>query len=98
MSKRHLAHWPRLLPQHLTLPATHLYRNLEVSAMRYLDKAALVFYDVTSAMRACRTRAKPGGPPAAARCGVRRGDLGAAVHANSLQFVIGYYAILRADA
>ena len=45
MSDRHFPHWPRMLPRHLTVPATHLYRNIEVSAMRYPDKAALVFYD-----------------------------------------------------
>ena len=45
MSDRHFAHWPSNLPRHLTIPATNLYRNVEFSAARYPDKAALVFYD-----------------------------------------------------
>ncbi|MBE0527678.1 MAG: long-chain fatty acid--CoA ligase, partial [Thermoleophilia bacterium] len=45
MSDRHYAHWPAHLPSHhLTLPETHLYRNVEVSALRYPDKPFMIFY------------------------------------------------------
>ena len=53
MSDRHFAHWPRNLPRHLTIPATNLYRNVEFSAIRYPDKAALVFYDGTPFPSTC---------------------------------------------
>ncbi|TXJ12474.1 MAG: long-chain fatty acid--CoA ligase [Alicycliphilus sp.] len=98
MSKRHLAHWPRLLPQHLTLPATHLYRNLEVSAMRYPDKAALVFYDAAISYARLQDESERLAAHLQQRCGVRRGDRVLLYMQNSPQFVIGYYAILRADA
>jgi len=98
MSKRHLAHWPRLLPQHLTLPTTHLYRNLEVSAMRYPDKAALVFYDAAISYARLQDESERLAAHLQQRCGVRRGDRVLLYMQNSPQFVIGYYAILRADA
>ena len=98
MSKRHLAHWPRLLPQHLTLPATHLYRNLEVSAMRYPDKAALVFYDSAISYARLQDESERLAAHLQQRCGVCRGDRVLLYLQNSPQFVIGYYAILRADA
>ena len=98
MSDRHLAHWPRLLPQHLTLPATHLYRNLEVSAMRYPDKAALVFYDAAISYARLQDESERLAAHLQQRCGVRRGDRVLLYLQNSPQFVIGYYAILRADA
>jgi fatty-acyl-CoA synthase len=98
MSKRHLAHWPRLLPQHLTLPTTHLYRNLEVSAMRYPDKAALVFYDAAISYARLQDESERLAAHLQQRCGVRRGDRVLLYLQNSPQFVIGYYAILRADA
>ncbi|HRP20430.1 MAG TPA: long-chain fatty acid--CoA ligase [Alicycliphilus sp.] len=98
MSKHHLAHWPRLLPQHLTLPATHLYRNLEVSAMRYPDKAALVFYDAAISYARLQDETERLAAHLQQRCGVRRGDRVLLYLQNSPQFVIGYYAILRADA
>ena len=98
MPKRHLAHWPRLLPQHLTLPATHLYRNLEVSAMRYPDKAALVFYDSAISYARLQDESERLAAHLQQRCGVRRGDRVLLYLQNSPQFVIGYYAILRADA
>ena len=98
MSKRHLAHWPRLLPQHLTLPVTHLYRNLEVSAMRYPDKAALVFYDAAISYARLQDESERLAAHLQQRCGVRRGDRVLLYLQNSPQFVIGYYAILRADA
>jgi len=98
MSDRHLAHWPRLLPQHLTVPATHLYRNLEVSAMRFASKAALVFYDsrVDYAQLQSETERLAGHLQQV--CGVQKGDRVLLYMQNSPQFVIAYYAILRADA
>src|SRR5687767_15566299 len=41
----HYRHWPPGLPRQLTFPHTSLHYNLEVSAARYADKPAVVFYD-----------------------------------------------------
>ncbi len=98
MSDRHFQHWPRLLPRHLTVPATHLYRNIEVSAMRFPDKAALVFYDAPISYARLQDETERLAGFLQAVCGVKKGDRVLLFMQNSPQFVIGYYAILRADA
>jgi len=40
----HHKHWPRRLPHAITPPATSLWDNLAVSARRYPDKPALIFF------------------------------------------------------
>ena len=98
MSDRHLAHWPRLLPHHLTVPATHLYRNLEISAMRFGAKAALVFYDARMDYAQLQAESECLAGHLQQVCGVQKGDRVLLYMQNSPQFVIAYYAILRADA
>mgnify|MGYP002145574276 CR=1 FL=1 len=98
MSDRHFAHWPRMLPRHLTVPATHLYRNIEVSALRYPDKAALVFYDSVVSYARLQDETERLAAHLQQVCGVRKGDRVLLYMQNSPQFVIGFYAILRADA
>jgi acyl-coenzyme A synthetase/AMP-(fatty) acid ligase len=41
MFTRHYAHWPPGVPKTLSVPRTSIYFNLEVSARRYPEKAAL---------------------------------------------------------
>ena len=36
--------WPRHVPKSLTIPDTTLWYNLEVSARRFPEKAATIFY------------------------------------------------------
>ncbi len=98
MSDRHLAHWPRLIPQHLTVPAMHLYRNLEVSALRFASKAALVFYDSRIDYAQLQSETERLAGHLQQVCGVQKGDRVLLYMQNSPQFVIAYYAILRADA
>ncbi|NUN61778.1 MAG: AMP-binding protein, partial [Burkholderiaceae bacterium] len=98
MSDRHFAHWPRTLPRHLTVPATHLYRNIEISALRYPDKAALVFYDSVVSYARLQDETERLAAHLQQVCGVRKGDRVLLYMQNSPQFVIGFYAILRADA
>ena len=45
MTPAHHAHWPPGLSRHLSAPQTSLYYNLAVSASRWPDKAALIYYD-----------------------------------------------------
>ena len=42
--RAHHRFWPARLPHAINLPATSLWDNLETSARRYPDKAALVFF------------------------------------------------------
>jgi fatty-acyl-CoA synthase len=98
MSNRHLVHWPRNLPHHLSVPATHLYRNIEVSAMRFPDKAALVFYDTPVSYARLQDETERLAGFLQQVCRVKKGDRVLLYMQNSPQFVIAYYAILRADA
>ncbi|MGH8704255.1 MAG: long-chain fatty acid--CoA ligase [Burkholderiales bacterium] len=98
MFSRHYPHWPPGLPKTLSLPQTSLCFNLEVSARRYPDKRAFVFYggELTYARLKAEVEALAG--YLQQECGIARGDRVVLYAQNSPQFVIAYYAILRADA
>jgi fatty-acyl-CoA synthase len=98
MQPRHYRFWPKNLPKELSFPQTSLFYNLEVSAARYPDKPAVIFYDtpVTYAQLASEALALAG--HLQRRCGVKRGERVLLFMQNSLQFFVGFYAILRADA
>ncbi len=93
-----LTHWPPGLPQHLQLPQTSLYYNLEVSAARYPQRPAFFYYggEVSYARVKCEVDALAG--YLQQRCGVAAGDRVALFMQNSPQFAIAMYAVLRADA
>lgn len=98
MAPRHFQHWPAHLAHRLSYPRTSLVYNLEVSAARYPDKPLLIYYDTPlSYARTLReVEALAGylqGP-----CGVRKGDRVLLFMQNAPQFIIAFYAILRADA
>jgi fatty-acyl-CoA synthase len=95
---RHFAHWPPGVPKALTIPRTSLYYNLEVSAHRYPDKAAIIYYGSALSYTALEREVAALAGFLQQRCGVARGDRVLLYAQNSPQFIIGYYAILRADA
>ena len=97
-SSAHLAHWPPALPLHLTLPETHLFRNAEVSALRYPDKPFIVFYDTAITFREFQVEAERIAGYLQQACGVRAGDRVLLYMQNSPQWILAYYGILRADA
>jgi fatty-acyl-CoA synthase len=94
----HYRFWPPNLPHHIELPNTSLWYNLEVSATRYPDRAAIVFYGSILTYRELRLQAEALAGWLQQHCGVTRGDRVLLDFQNSPQFVVGYYAILRADA
>src|SRR5260221_14200378 len=98
MEPKHFSHWPKHLPRHLTVPATSLHFNLEVSSQRHPDKPALIFYDSRMSYRELHRQVDLLAGFLQNRCGVRKGDRVILQMQNSPQFVIAYYAILRADA
>jgi fatty-acyl-CoA synthase len=98
MPPRHLAFWPKGLPQHLTVPETNLFYNVEVSATRFPRKPYLIYYDAELTFAQFRDHAERLAGFLERRCGVRRGDRVLLFMQNSPQFVIAYYAILRANA
>jgi fatty-acyl-CoA synthase len=98
MGTRHLAFWPPNVSTHLTIPETSIWYNLEVSATRFPDKACTVFYDSVLSYGELRRQAEHLAGFLQRECGVKRGDCVALYMQNCPQYVIGFYAILRADA
>ena len=96
-TRPHHKFWPKRLPHSLTPPATSLWDNLDISARRYPDKAALIFFGRVFNFRELRDSAER----LAARLhalGVRRGDRVLLDMQNCPQLVIAHFAILRANA
>ena len=98
MFDRHFKHWPPGTPRTLSIPATTLHFNLRVSATRYPDKTALHYYGREIRYAALEREVERLAGWLQRVAGVRRGDRVVLDLQNSPQFVIGYYAILRADA
>ena len=96
--RAHFAHWPPGLPHHLTLPNTNLFYNAEVSAKRFPDKPFLQFYGSALTFSAFHAEAERLAGYLQQTLGVRAGDRVLLYLQNSPQWVLGYYAILRANA
>jgi fatty-acyl-CoA synthase len=94
---RHFASWPPGVPRSLSVPRTSLYYNLEVSARRYPGKAAIVYYGTSISYETLDREVTALAGFLQQRCGIGRGDRVVLYAQNSPQFIIGYYAILRAD-
>jgi fatty-acyl-CoA synthase len=93
----HHAVWPKRLPYALTAPQTSLWLNLQVSAMRYPEKLALVFMGQTwtyaQLLKAAEQIAS-----ALRKMGVQKGDRVVLDMQNCPQLVMAHFAILRLDA
>jgi fatty-acyl-CoA synthase len=98
MFERHFPHWPPGTPRTLTIPATSLCFNLEVSARRYPDRTAVYYYGRAVSYAALKAEVDALAGWLQRTAGVRRGDRVVLDVQNGPQFTIGYYAILRADA
>ncbi len=98
MSRAHYKFWPKGLPHDLTAPATNLYYNAEVAAARYPDKPYVVFFDTPLTFAEFKDETERLAGFLQQRCGVGKGDRVLVVAQNSPQFIIAYYAILRANA
>lgn len=93
----HHPFWPKRLPRSITPPATSLWHNLAVSAMRFPDKPALVFFDrVLSYAEVLRQAERLAAT--LHRLGVRKGDRVLLNMQNCPQWVVAHFAILRANA
>jgi fatty-acyl-CoA synthase len=97
-SALHHPHWPTALSRHLTLPETSLFYNAEVSARRYPDKPFIVYYGTELSFAAFHDEATRLAGYLENVCGVKAGDRVLLYLQNSPQWVLGYYAILRANA
>jgi fatty-acyl-CoA synthase len=96
--QNHFKYWPEKMPRELAYPETSLYYNLEVTAARYPDKAASIFYGTHLNYHELKRQVDALAGFLQKECGVKRGDRVLLYMQNSPQFVVAYYAILRADA
>ena len=93
----HHRFWPKRLPKRITPPATSLWHNLAVTALRYPHKPALVFFNHVLTYEQVRDQAER----LAAflqQCGVQKGDRVLLLMQNCPQIVVAHFAILRANA
>jgi len=93
----HYAFWPKRLPYQLTAPQTSLWMNLQVNALRYPQKVALVFMGRTWTYSQLQFEAEKIAS-ALRKMGVQKGDRVVLDMQNCPQLVITHFAILRLDA
>jgi fatty-acyl-CoA synthase len=86
------------LPYAITTPDTSVYVNLQVSALRYPNKPAIIFYDSVLTYAQVHDEVTALAGYLQQVCGVQRGDRVLLNMQNSPQFIIAYFAIMRADA
>jgi fatty-acyl-CoA synthase len=98
MIESHFEFWPARLPSTLTLPETSVPYNLEVSAHRYPEKAAIVYYGTGISYARLHDEVKRLAGYLQEDLGVAGGDRVILYMQNSPQFVVAYYAILRTNA
>ncbi len=89
--------WPRRVPRSITPPATSLWHNLAVNALRFPDKPALVFFEQVFTFSEVLQQAERLAATLH-RMGVKKGDRVVLVMQNCPQWVIAHFAILRANA
>ena len=92
------AYWPPHLPRHLVLPETTLCSNLEIAARRFPRHPAIRFFGTGLNYTQFLQEVERLAGWLTHRAGVRRGDRVILYLQNSPQWLISYYAILRADA
>lgn len=97
MFDRHFHAWPADFPRTLSLPETCIYTNLAVSAMRYPDNKAIIYYDNPITYRELQQEVDALAGYLMQQ-GVERGDRVLLYMQNAPQFIIAFYAILRANA
>ncbi len=94
----HMNVWPEGVPHHLNLPDQSVAQNLVNAARRNPDHPALIYLGHTLSYGETLAQVEALAGYLQHRCGVKRGDRVLLYMQNSPQFIIGYYAIMRADA
>jgi fatty-acyl-CoA synthase len=94
----HSKFWPLRLPTRITLPETTLVFNLNVTAARYPDKDAIVFFGARLTYTQMKRQVEALAGWLQRIAGVVVGDRVLLYLQNSPQHVVGTYGILRAQA
>ena len=93
----HHKFWPKRLPHRISAPAISLWHNLTVSALRYPNKPALVFFGQVFTYAEVLQKAERLAATLH-EMGVKKGDRVVLNMQNCPQWVIAHFAILRANA
>ena len=96
-SRPHHKFWPARLPHAITVPATSLWHNLAISALRYPDKPATAFFGAVLTWAQLKAAAERLAAQLQA-LGVAKGDRVLLNLQNTPQLIVAHFAILRADA
>ncbi|HQY28262.1 MAG TPA: long-chain-fatty-acid--CoA ligase [Burkholderiaceae bacterium] len=94
----HHRFWPPGRPLSLDYPQRSLYENLRLSAQRHPTRSMIVFHGASIDYASCLDRVDRLAGFLQHDCGVARGDRVLLYLQNSPQWILAYYAILRADA
>src|SRR5919108_1983914 len=95
---RHFAHWPPGAPKTLEVSRDSIYSNLVASAAKHPERTLVDYYGTRLTYADVKREADALAGFLQRRCGVGKGGRVLLYLQNSPQFIIGYYAILRADA
>ncbi|WP_173916762.1 long-chain fatty acid--CoA ligase [Halobacillus sp. Marseille-Q1614] len=95
MQTKHYEFWPKLTKS-ITVPETSIYDNLKVSAARYPNHQAIYYYGHTITYRELLEEVEYMAGYLQQYLEVTKGEKILLFMQNSPQFIIGYYAILRA--
>jgi fatty-acyl-CoA synthase len=95
---RHFAHWPPGAPTTLEVSRDSVYSNLAASAEKHPGRTLVDYYGTRISYAEIKREADALAGFLQRRCGVAKGDRVLLYSQNSPQFIIAYYAILRADA
>jgi fatty-acyl-CoA synthase len=98
MFTRHFPYWPEGQPKTLAVPPTTVYDNLAAVAARDPAHTAIDYYGARLSYAELKRQVDALAATLQQAMGVGRGDRVLLYMQNCPQFVIAYYAILRADA
>jgi len=98
MNTRHYPYWPKRLSKTLAVPETTLVDHLETTAKRYPNKTAIYYYGAAYSYKQLLDEVNALAGYLQQKLSVKPGDRVLLYMQNSPQFVISYYAILRAEA
>ncbi|GMG93704.1 long-chain fatty acid--CoA ligase [Cupriavidus metallidurans] len=90
--------WPAGLPGTLHVPQTSLFHNLEVAARRYPGKTAIQYFGTAISYAELLDDVERMAGYLQQSCGIHPGDRVVLYSQNAPQFIVAYYAILRAEA
>jgi fatty-acyl-CoA synthase len=94
----HHAHWPKGVPHDLRVPQVTLNHYVQTAALRYPDKPALIYAERRITYRQLDQQIDAVAAFLQQKLGVSRGDRVLLMSQNCPQYVIAFYAVMRAGA